>query len=113
MTLTPHRQLPYGVWTTEIIKQYHRAGQTKKAVDLTKKLAGYVQNELDYYNRLQEPFAQSIKSDKRKALHIMYRLVQISKSYNQKELGKKYENYVNQVMSTMQRGTLNRKRRSQ
>jgi len=102
MNLTPHNQLPYGIWVLEVINEYYRADATDKANALAEELAGYTRGELDYYLGMSQPFASAINREQRMALHIIHRLSQITKKYGQKELSKEYENYLNNKVSSMQ-----------
>ncbi|MCF8336245.1 MAG: DUF2723 domain-containing protein, partial [Bacteroidales bacterium] len=104
MELTPHSQLPYGMWVLEILNEYYRADATEKANALAEEFAGYTKNELNYYFSLNQPFANAVSREQRMGLHIIQRLSQITKKYGQEELSKEYENYLNTKISSM-RGT--------
>ncbi len=102
MELTPHSQLPYGMWVLEILTEYYRADATEKANALAEEFAGYTKNELNYYFSLNQPFADAISREQRMGLHIMHRLSQITKKFGQEELSKDYEQYLNNKVSSMQ-----------
>ena len=102
MELTPHNQLPYGIWTLEVLNEYYRAGATEKGNALAEELAGYTKGELDYYFSLEQPFANAISREQRMSLHMMHRLSQITGNFGQKDLSKEYENYLNNKVSSMQ-----------
>ncbi|MGM0530002.1 MAG: glycosyltransferase family 117 protein [Bacteroidota bacterium] len=102
MELTPHNQLPYGMWTLEILNEYYRADATEKANALAEEFAEYTKSELDYYFNLNQPFADAISREQRMGLHIMQRLSQITGEYGQEELSEEYENYLNNKTSSMQ-----------
>ena len=101
MEITPHSQLPYGIWVLEVVKGYYEAGATEKANQLAEELAGYTGNELSYYFSMKEPFGSLITNSKRLELHIMHRLSQITRENGQEELAKKYENIVNQNIGAL------------
>ncbi len=103
MELTPHEQLPYGIWVIDVIEGYYKADAVEKANNLAEKMAGYTEKELNYYFGLQKPFSDLVGSSKRMSLHIMHRLSQITGKYGQEELSKKYENIVNNNISGMRR----------
>ena len=104
MELTPHNQLPYGIWVLEILNEYYRADATEKGNALAEELAGYTKEELNYYFSLSQPFANAISREQRMAMHIMHRLSQITKQHGQEELSKDYEEYLNNMVSSMQGG---------
>ena len=104
MELTPHQQLPYDIWVLEVVKEYYRAGATEKANQLAEKLAGYTEDQINYFFGLSQPFFNLTQNNQRMALHIMHRLSQITGNYGQDELSKKYENIVNNNISAMQGG---------
>jgi len=101
MEITPHNQLPYGIWVLEVVDGYYKAGATEKANNLAEELAGITENELTYYFSMKEPFGSLITNSKRLELHIMHRLSQITREHGQEELSKKYENIVNQNISSL------------
>jgi len=101
MEITPHGQLPYGIWVLEVVEGYYKAGATQKANDLAEELAGITENELSYYFSLQEPFGSLITNSKRLELHIMHRLSQITGEYGQEELSNKYEDIVNENIGSL------------
>ena len=105
MELTPHSQLPYGIWVLEIVEGYYKAGAENKGNELAGELAGYTKEKLDYYFSMNDPFARLINTEKRMELHIMHRLSQITGKYGQEELSKKYEEIVNNNISSL-RGTI-------
>ena len=104
MELTPHSQLPYDIWVIEVIEGYYKAGATNKANKLAEKLAGYTEDQMSYFFGMQKPFTNLLDHNKRMTLHIMHRLSQITGNYGQQDLSKKYENIVNNNISSMQGG---------
>ena len=106
MELTPHNQLPYDIWVLEIITQYYRAGATDEANALVDETAKYIKNEMDYYFGLNQPFANAVSREKRLSLHILHRLSQITKQFDQNERAKNFERYLNEKVSSMQGGNM-------
>jgi hypothetical protein len=104
MELTPHSQLPYGVWVVEIINEYYRADATDKANKLAEELATYTKNELTYFSGLKQPIADAVTRDQRMAMHILHQLSQVTKKFGQDELSKDYQDFLNNQVSDM-RGT--------
>jgi hypothetical protein len=104
MELTPHSQLPYGVWVVEIINEYYRADATDKANNLAEELATYTKNELTYFSGLKQPIADAVTRDQRMAMHILHQLSQVTKKFGQDELSKDYQDFLNNQVSDM-RGT--------
>ena len=104
MELTPHSQLPYGIWVLEIVEGYYKAKATEKANQLAEELAGYTEDQMNYFFGMEERFSNLLTNNKRMALHIMHRLSQITGNHGQQELSKKYENIVNNNISSMSGG---------
>lgn len=100
--LFPHSKIPYDIWVVDLVEEYYKAGANDKAEELAEELAKYMEEEINYYSNLQEPFASSVENDKRMALHIIHRLSQITNNHGTGELSKKYENIINNVMEEMQ-----------
>ncbi len=99
MELTPHSQIPYSIWTLEVIKQYYNAGAIDKANSLSEEFAGYLKDELEYYTSLRSPYSRLVDRNKRIATSLLYRLSGITDENGQKELSKKYSTYLNQIIS--------------
>lgn len=100
--LFPHSKIPYDIWVLDLIEEYYKAGANEKANDLAEELAGYMKEEINYYSKLEQPFANSVENDKRMALHIMHRLSQITNDYGERELSEQYENILNNAMTQIE-----------
>ena len=77
-----------------------------KGNQLAEEVAGHTEDQMNYFFGMKQRVSNLLNNNKRMALHIMHRLSQITRNYGQEELAKKYENIVNNNISSM-RGNMN------
>ncbi|HAN18905.1 MAG: hypothetical protein A2X13_12085 [Bacteroidetes bacterium GWC2_33_15] len=100
--LTPHRNIPYDLFTLDIIESYYRLGANEKADKLVEEFANITEKELNYYFSVPEKFAASLDYEQRLSVHILQRLIEYTKHFGRKDLSVKIEASLNNSFSLFQ-----------
>ena len=102
MELTPHFNIPYDLFTLDIIESYYELGAITKADKLTEEFANITEKELNYYFSVPEKFAASLDYEQRLSIHILQRLKDYTQRLGNKELSMKIDAALNNAFSLYQ-----------
>ena len=91
MKVMPAETVPYNVFVLGIIEGYYRAGELKKATEITEKMIKLTQGELDYYLSLDKSNVSTVENETQRAMSVMQELSRLTRQYSQQDLSKKID----------------------
>ncbi len=91
MKVMPGETVPYNVFVLGIAEGYYRAGELKKASEITEKMIKLTQGELDYYLSLDKGNISMVENETKRAMSVMQELSRLTRTYSQAELSKKLD----------------------
>jgi hypothetical protein len=91
MELTPHNKVPFDYNIIQVASAYYKCGQNEKANLLVEKLATISVEKLDYYLDQELKFIAAANDEVLYNFQILQNLINVSKTYKQDALAKKYE----------------------
>lgn len=91
MKVMPAETVPYNVFVLGIIEGYYRAGELKKATEITEKMIKLTQGELDYYLSLDISNVSTVENETQRAMSVMQELSRLTRQYSQQDLSKKID----------------------
>ncbi|MEE4197736.1 MAG: DUF2723 domain-containing protein [Bacteroidales bacterium] len=89
--LTPRSNIPYDLFTLDMIEAFYLANGKEEADSLVKDFAAISNEELNYYFSLPPKFAQSLDYEQRLSIHYLQRLADYAKRYGDPELAASIE----------------------
>src|SRR6056297_936744 len=84
--LTPKYNIPYDLFTLDMIEAFYLAGGQEEADSLVHDFAGITKQELNYYFSLPSKFTQSLDYEQRLSIHSLQRMADYAKRYGDPEL---------------------------
>ncbi|MGC9373565.1 MAG: glycosyltransferase family 117 protein [Bacteroidales bacterium] len=84
--LTPKYNIPYDLFTLDMIEAFYLAGGQEEADSLVRDFAEITNEELNYYFSLPSKFSQSLDYEQRLSIHSLQRMADYAKRYGDPEL---------------------------
>ncbi|HKL09422.1 MAG TPA: DUF2723 domain-containing protein [Bacteroidales bacterium] len=89
--LTPKTNIPYDLFTLDMIEALYRAGGKEEADSLVRDFSAISIQELNYYTSLPPKFAQSLDYEQRLNMHYLHQMAEFTKRYGDPELAASIE----------------------
>ena len=89
--LTPKYNIPYDLFTLDMIEAFYQAGGQEEADSLVRDFSAITKEELNYYFSMPAKFAQSLDYEQRLSIHYLQRMADYAKRYGDPELAKSIE----------------------
>lgn len=99
LELTPKSNVPYDLFTLDMIEALYLAGGQEEADSLVRDFAAITNEELNYYFSLPSKFAQSLDYEQRVSIHYLQRMGEYAKRYGDPELASEIEEDLNNSFS--------------
>lgn len=84
--LTPKYNIPYDLFTLDMIEAFYLSGGQEEADSLVRDFAKITNEELNYYFSLPPKFSQSLDYEQRLSIHSLQRMADYAKRYGDPEL---------------------------
>ncbi len=97
--LMPKENIPYDLFTLDILENYYILGENVKANIILSDFADISMQELNYYFSLPAKYATSLDYDIRLAIHYLQRLNDFSQRFGDPEIAVEIENALNNAFN--------------
>jgi hypothetical protein len=84
--LTPKYNIPYDLFTLDMIEAFYLAGGQEEADSLVRDFAKITNEELNYYFSLPPKYSQTLDYEQRLSIHSLQRMADYAKRYGDPEL---------------------------
>jgi len=89
--LTPKYNIPYDLFTLDMIEAFYQAGGQEEADSLVRDFSAITKEELNYYFSMPAKYAQTLDYEQRLSIHYLQRMANYAKQYGDPELAKSIE----------------------
>jgi hypothetical protein len=97
--IMPKENIPYDLFTLDLLENYYILGENDKANAIVKDFADISIQELNYYFSLPEKFSASVDYDIRLAIHYIQRLSEFSQRFGDPEIAIEIEAALNNAFA--------------